>query len=91
MVKRVDALTGIPECYAEAGHRVSLAVSTDGRLWGWGYGQNEMLGLQLDADQHTPKESPTLQLHGWGSSPVDAEPADALCNLCGSDTHSNPL
>ena len=40
----------------------SLCTLHDGRMFGWGYGEDEMLGLQTTAHQLTPLEYPGLRV-----------------------------
>ena len=58
---RVEGLPA-PICAAAAGTSHSVAIASDGRSWGWGYGEDATLGLQLTDHQLTPQEYPELRV-----------------------------
>ena len=43
-------------CAVTAGTDHSVAIATDGRAWGWGFGRDESLGLRLTEHQLEPLE-----------------------------------
>ena len=49
-------------CCVSAGVGYSIAVAKDGTGLGWGFGDDECLGLQLAEDQTTPREYKGLRL-----------------------------
>ena len=61
--KVIEALQGVRVSEVAAGALHSLCVLEDGRVFGWGYGHDEALGLQpTGANQLTPLEYPLLRM-----------------------------
>ena len=52
----IEALRGVGVCSVVAGGAHSLAATADGRVFGWGDGYDESLGLGLTAHQRVPME-----------------------------------
>ena len=52
---RVEGLGGVRVCAVAAGACHSLAVDSDGAAYGWGYGRDARLGLELTEHQLTPR------------------------------------
>ena len=55
---------GLPKrvCAVAAGPSHTIATTSGGRAWGWGFGEDASLGLQLVDHQHTPLEYPALRV-----------------------------
>jgi alpha-tubulin suppressor-like RCC1 family protein len=60
--KVIEALRGERVVEVLAGFAHSLCVLQDDRVFGWGYGDDETLGLQLAGHHLTPLEYPSLRL-----------------------------
>jgi alpha-tubulin suppressor-like RCC1 family protein len=60
--KVIEALRGERVTGVVAGRCHSLCVLQDGRVFGWGVGEDETLGLQLTGHQLTPLEYPLLRV-----------------------------
>ena len=60
--KVTEALRGWRVTAVAAGACHSLCVLQDGRVFGWGVGEDETLGLQLTDNQLTPLEYPLLRV-----------------------------
>ena len=58
---RVAGLGGVRVCAMAAAGCPSLAVGSDGAVYGWGYGQDATLGLELTEDQLVPRRYPGLR------------------------------
>ena len=66
--KCVEGLHNV--CVVAAGSCHSLALLTEGRVFGWGDGTDACLGLELSEGQLVPLEYPGLRVsvesgHGW--------------------------
>ena len=59
--KLIEALRGKRVAAVSAGQAHSLCALVDGRVFGWGRGTDERLGLQLEGDQRTQCQCPTLR------------------------------
>ena len=60
--KLIEALQEVKVVGVAAGSVHSLASTEAGAVFGWGYGEDECLGLGLTADQLTPMRHPHLRL-----------------------------
>lgn len=60
--RRIAALRGERVAACVAGSTHSLCALEDGRVLGWGHGEDEALGLQLQENQRTPLEYPALRV-----------------------------
>ena len=58
--RQVAGLQGV--CCVVGSYRHCVAVAQEGAAHGWGYGEDETLGLQLTEDQRTPLEYKELRL-----------------------------
>jgi hypothetical protein len=58
--KVIEALRCVTAVSSGAQH--SICALQDGRVFGWGFGEDETLGLQLTDHQRTPLEYPTLRV-----------------------------
>ena len=56
----LDARVFVQAVSVGSGH--SIALGADGDLFGWGYGADEGLGLELEGDQLVPKRYPDFPL-----------------------------
>ena len=59
---RVAGLGGVRVCAVAAGCCHSLAVGSDGAVYGWGYGEDACLGLELTEHQRVPRRYPGLRV-----------------------------
>lgn len=50
----IDALADLDVVQLECGECCSFAVTSDGKVYSWGMGSNQQLGLGSDDDQLTP-------------------------------------
>jgi alpha-tubulin suppressor-like RCC1 family protein len=60
--KVIEALRGERVVAMEAGGVSSMCALQDGRVFGWGFGDDATLGLQLTGHQLTPLEYPSLRI-----------------------------
>jgi len=60
--KAIEALQGVRVSSIAAGAQTSLAVAASGVAYGWGYGEDERLGLRLTEDQLVPLQYPSEQV-----------------------------
>ena len=58
----IEALRGVGACKVAAGAAHSLVAASDGRVFGFGYGEDATLGLGLTAHQPLPLEYPHLKV-----------------------------
>jgi len=49
-------------CAVTSGASHTIATTSGGRAWGWGYGTDASLGLQLTDHQVRPLEYPELRI-----------------------------
>ena len=49
-------------CAVAAGAAHAIATTSGGRVWGWGYGEDASLGLELDDHQWAPLQYPALRV-----------------------------
>ena len=59
---RIAGLGGVRVCAVAAGAVHSLAVGSDGAVYGWGCGEDARLGLELTEDQLVPRRYPALRV-----------------------------
>ena len=59
--KQIEALQGVRVSGVAAGFGHSLAVSSRGTFYGWGFGHDCTLGLQLTEDQMEPMAHTEMQ------------------------------
>jgi alpha-tubulin suppressor-like RCC1 family protein len=60
--KVIEALRGERVVTLGAGPNTSMCALQDGRVFGWGWGDDATLGLQLMGHQLTPLEYPSLRI-----------------------------
>ena len=53
---------GVRVCAVSAGGHHSLAVGSDGAVYGWGWGDDARLGLELTGHQLVPRRYPGLRV-----------------------------
>jgi alpha-tubulin suppressor-like RCC1 family protein len=58
----IEALRGERVVTLEASENTSMCALQDGRVFGWGWGDDATLGLQLTGHQLTPLEYPSLRI-----------------------------
>ena len=58
--KLIEALQAVKVVAVSAGIGHSLAVDAMGKAWGWGFGRDACLGLELTGHQHVPLQYRSL-------------------------------